>query len=108
VIPGSRVGNPATERFVAIQRRSSIGVQRANFRKKKHNSDRALLGGRTPRARVGCDVEAGSLMAGQSVGFVTREPESAEILENWWTRRSLFSRPSRAARHPPGASPQTC
>ena len=33
------------------------------------------------RAVIDGDVEAGSLMAGQSVGFVTREQSSAEILE---------------------------
>jgi len=81
--PGSRARHiPATERFVAIQRGSSIGVQRANFRKRSTTRDRALFGGRTPPARViDGDVEAGSLMAGQSVGLRDREQSTAEILE---------------------------
>jgi enoyl-[acyl-carrier protein] reductase II len=33
------------------------------------------------RAVIDGDIEAGSLMAGQSVGFVTREQSTAEILE---------------------------
>ena len=33
------------------------------------------------RAVIEGDMEAGSLMAGQSVGFVTREQSTAEILE---------------------------
>jgi enoyl-[acyl-carrier protein] reductase II len=33
------------------------------------------------RAVIDGDVETGSLMAGQSVGFVTREQSAAEILE---------------------------
>ena len=33
------------------------------------------------RAVVDGDIEAGSLMAGQSVGFVTREQSTVEILE---------------------------
>jgi len=33
------------------------------------------------RAVIEGDIEAGSLMAGQSVGFVTREQSTAEILE---------------------------
>jgi enoyl-[acyl-carrier protein] reductase II len=33
------------------------------------------------RAVIDGDIETGSLMAGQSVGFVTREQTTAEILE---------------------------
>lgn len=82
VIPVRALANLATERFLAFQRevieRYLCGElsQRAAQLEIEH-----FWAGALRRAVIDGDIEAGSLMAGQSVGFVTREQTSAEILQ---------------------------
>src|SRR6516162_1013814 len=82
VIPVRALSNPATEDFIAMQRRvidRFVGgelTQKAAQLEIEH-----FWAGALRRAVTDGDIETGSLMAGQSVGFVTREQSTAEILE---------------------------
>jgi enoyl-[acyl-carrier protein] reductase II len=81
VIPVRALANPATERFRAVQRevidRFNTGelTQRDAQLEIEH-----FWAGALRRAVIDGDVETGSLMAGQSVGLVTREQSTQEIL----------------------------
>ena len=81
VIPVRALANPATERFRAVQR---AVIDR--FNKGELNQRDAQLeiehfwAGALRRAVIDGDVEGGSVMAGQSVGMVTREQSTAAIL----------------------------
>src|SRR5215831_16525913 len=81
VIPVRALANPATARFVAVQReaidrfiRGEVSLKAAQL-EIEHFWDGALR-----RAVIDGDIEAGSLMAGQSVGFVSRAQTTVEIL----------------------------
>jgi len=82
VIPVRALVNKATERFLHTQREIIDRFNRGEIAK-----DEAQLAiehfwaGALRRAVIDGDVETGSLMAGQSVGMVTREQPIAEILE---------------------------
>ncbi len=82
VIPVRALANPGTERFLAVQReiinRFTGGVlsQKAAQLEIEH-----FWAGALRRAVIEGDIETGSLMAGQSVGFVTREQTTSEIIE---------------------------
>jgi enoyl-[acyl-carrier protein] reductase II len=82
VIPVRALANPATERFLAFQReiieRYLCGelLYKAAQLEIEH-----FWAGALRRAVIDGDIETGSLMAGQSVGFVTREQTAAEILQ---------------------------
>ena len=82
VIPVRALINPATERFAAVQRsviERFVGgelTQKAAQLEIEH-----FWAGALRRAVIDGDIEAGSLMAGQSVGFVTREQSTAEIID---------------------------
>jgi enoyl-[acyl-carrier protein] reductase II len=82
VIPVRALGNPATERFVAVQRRL---IDRCADGELSHKEAQLEIehfwAGALRRAVIDGDIEGGSLMAGQSVGFVTREQSTAEILD---------------------------
>ena len=82
VIPVRALGNPATARFVAMQRQL---IDRCADGELSHKEAQLELehfwAGALRRAVIDGDVEGGSLMAGQSVGFVTREQSTAEILD---------------------------
>lgn len=81
VIPVRAIGNAGTKRFVEYQH-EVIGRWRSGELEK----DKAQLEiehfwvGALRRAAIDGDVENGSLMAGQSVGMVTCEQPTAEIL----------------------------
>jgi enoyl-[acyl-carrier protein] reductase II len=81
VIPVRALANHATERFLAKQQavieRFNAGAlsQREAQLEIEH-----FWAGALRRAVIEGDVEGGSLMAGQSVGLVTREQSTAEIL----------------------------
>ncbi|MBW7849304.1 MAG: nitronate monooxygenase [Rhodospirillales bacterium] len=81
VIPVRALANNGTRRFVELQH-SVIGRYRAG----ELTKDEAQLSiehfwaGALRRAVIDGDVENGSVMAGQSVGMVTREQPTAEIL----------------------------
>jgi enoyl-[acyl-carrier protein] reductase II len=82
VIPVRALNNPATERFVAVQRLIIDRFARGELSQKAAQLEiEHFWAGALRRAVIDGDVEAGSLMAGQSVGFVTREQSTAEILE---------------------------
>ncbi len=81
VIPVRALANRATQRFVEAQRDTI-----ARYRAGELNQKEAQLAiehfwaGALRRAVIDGDVENGSLMAGQSVGMVTREQSTAEII----------------------------
>jgi len=82
VIPVRALANPATERFVAKQRQAISRFARGELSQKEAQLEiEHFWAGALRRAVIDGDIESGSLMAGQSVGFVTREQATAEILE---------------------------
>ncbi len=82
VIPVRALGNGGTARFMDTQREVA-----ARYRNREITQEQAQLeielywAGALRRAVIDGDVENGSLMAGQSVGMVTREQTTAEILQ---------------------------
>jgi len=82
VIPVRAIENKATEDFKRIQLETI-----AEFRSGKLDKEEAQLkiehfwAGALRKAVIDGDVENGSLMAGQSVGMVTKEQPTAEILQ---------------------------
>jgi enoyl-[acyl-carrier protein] reductase II len=82
VIPVRALANPATERFIAVQRRVIERCSRGELSQKEAQLEiEHFWAGALRRAVIDGDIEGGSLMAGQSVGFVTREQSTAEIIE---------------------------
>jgi enoyl-[acyl-carrier protein] reductase II len=82
VIPVRALVNPATERFIALQRRVIDRWARGELSHKEAQLEiEHFWAGALRRAVIDGDIETGSLMAGQSVGFVTREQSTAEILD---------------------------
>jgi enoyl-[acyl-carrier protein] reductase II len=81
VIPVRALANPATERFLAVQREVIGRFSRGELSQRDAQLEiEHFWAGALRRAVIDGDIEAGSLMAGQSVGFVTREQRTAEIL----------------------------
>jgi enoyl-[acyl-carrier protein] reductase II len=82
VIPVRALINPATHRFTEVQR-EVIGRfnQGALTQKEAQLEIEHFWAGALRRAVIDGDLEAGSLMAGQSVGLVTREQSTQEILD---------------------------
>ena len=81
VIPVRALANPATERFRDVQRDVIDRFNRGELSQKDAQLEiEHFWAGALRRAVIDGDVEAGSLMAGQSVGLVTREQSTAEIL----------------------------
>ena len=73
VIPVRALANPATKRFVAMQRRVVDRFTRGELSQKEAQLEiEHFWAGALRRAVIDGDIEAGSLMAGQSVGLVTR------------------------------------
>jgi enoyl-[acyl-carrier protein] reductase II len=109
VIPVRALGNPATERFVAIQRRVIERCARGELSHKEAQLEiEHFWAGALRRAVIDGDIEAGSLMAGQSVGFVTREQSTAEILEELVGQAlGVLAARRERVRHPPVASLKT-
>ena len=82
VIPVRAIANPATERFTAVQRRVIDRCARGELSHKEAQLEiEHFWAGALRRAVIDGDVEGGSLMAGQSVGFVSREQSTAEIID---------------------------
>ena len=82
VIPVRALANPATERFAAIQRAVIERFARGELTQKDAQLEiEHFWAGALRRAVIDGDVEGGSLMAGQSVGLVSREQSTAEILD---------------------------
>jgi len=82
VIPVRALVNPATERFVAVQRRVIERCAQGELSQREAQLEiEHFWAGALRRAVIDGDIEGGSLMAGQSVGFVAREQSTAEIIE---------------------------
>jgi enoyl-[acyl-carrier protein] reductase II len=82
VIPVRAIANPATARFIALQRQLIERVARGDLSHREGQLEiEHFWAGALRRAVIDGDVESGSLMAGQSVGFVTREQSTAEIID---------------------------
>ena len=82
VIPVRALANPATDRFRDVQRALIERFNRGELSQKDAQLEiEHFWAGALRRAVIDGDVEAGSLMAGQSVGLVSREQSTAEILD---------------------------
>jgi enoyl-[acyl-carrier protein] reductase II len=81
VIPVRALANPATDRFREVQRQVIDRFNGGELSQKDAQLEiEHFWAGALRRAVIDGDVEAGSLMAGQSVGLVSREQSTAEIL----------------------------
>jgi enoyl-[acyl-carrier protein] reductase II len=103
VIPVRALANPATERFVAVQRRVIDRFARGELSQREAQLEiEHFWAGALRRAVIDGDIETGSLMAGQSVGFVTRQQSTAEILDELVGQALavLAARRERARRSP--------
>ena len=81
VIPVRALANPATERFRDIQRQVIDRFNSGELSQKDAQLEiEHFWAGALRRAVIDGDIEAGSLMAGQSVGLVTSEQSTADIL----------------------------
>ncbi len=81
VIPVRALANPATARFVAVQREVIDRFLRGELALKAAQLEiEHFWAGALRRAVIDGEIETGSLMAGQSVGFVSQAQSTAEIL----------------------------
>ena len=81
VIPVRALANPATARFRAVQREVIDRFNSGELSQKEAQLEiEHFWAGALRRAVIDGDVENGSLMAGQSVGLVSREQGTAEII----------------------------
>ena len=82
VIPVRALVNPATDRFREVQRMLIERFNRGEVTQKEAQLEiEHFWAGALRRAVIDGDVENGSLMAGQSVGMVSSEQSTAEILD---------------------------
>jgi len=82
VIPVRALANAGTQRFLEMQKRVLDRFNRGEVSQKDGQLEiEHFWAGALRRAVIDGDVEAGSLMAGQSVGMVTREQSTQEILD---------------------------
>lgn len=81
VIPVRALNNNATRRFMEFQQEVIARVRRGEMEQKAAQLEiEHFWAGALKRAVIDGDVENGSMMAGQSVGMVTREQPTAEII----------------------------
>ena len=81
VIPVRAIANEGTKRFMETQRALIAKVDRGEMTREAAQLEiEHFWAGALRRAVIDGDVENGSLMAGQSVGMVTREQPTAEII----------------------------
>lgn len=81
VIPVRALNNNATRRFMEFQQEIIACVRRGEMEQKAAQLEiEHFWAGALKRAVIDGDVENGSMMAGQSVGMVTREQPTAEII----------------------------
>jgi enoyl-[acyl-carrier protein] reductase II len=82
VIPVRALANQGTQRFMAMQREVVDRFNRGEVSQKDAQLEiEHFWAGALRRAVIDGDVETGSLMAGQSVGMVTREQTTAAIID---------------------------
>ncbi|HZT87333.1 MAG TPA: nitronate monooxygenase [Stellaceae bacterium] len=103
VIPVRALANPATERFYAFQREVIERFTRGEVSQKDAQLEiEHYWAGALRRAVIEGDIEHGSLMAGQSVGLVTREQSTAAILDELIGQAlDMMAAEDEAARVPP-------
>ncbi|MGE5504707.1 MAG: NAD(P)H-dependent flavin oxidoreductase [Actinomycetota bacterium] len=81
VIPVRALANKGTQRFVELQHEVIARFRRGEIEQKAAQLEiEHFWAGALRRAVIDGDVENGSVMAGQSVGMVTREQPTAEII----------------------------
>lgn len=81
VIPVRALQNEGTKRFQEVQREVIAKVDRGEVTREAGQLEiEHFWAGALRRAVIDGDVESGSVMAGQSVGLVTREQPAAEII----------------------------
>src|SRR5713226_3209147 len=84
VIPVRALANLATERFRTVQREIIDRFNRGELAQKDAQLEiEHFWAGALRRAVIEGDIEAGSLMAGQSVGMVTREQSTQEVIDEF-------------------------
>lgn len=96
VIPVRALSNKATDRFLEAQREAIRRYREGEIDQKAAQLQiEHFWAGALRRAVIDGDVENGSLMAGQSVGMVTREQPVAEIIQELIEQAidSLVARP---------------
>jgi enoyl-[acyl-carrier protein] reductase II len=82
VIPVRALANKATDRFLDAQREVIAKFDRGDLSQKEAQlAIEHFWAGALRRAVIDGDIETGSLMAGQSVGLVTREQSTQEIID---------------------------
>jgi enoyl-[acyl-carrier protein] reductase II len=82
VIPVRALANEGTRRFMALQHQVVARFNRGEVSQKDAQLEiEHFWAGALRRAVIEGDIETGSLMAGQSVGMVTREQATKEILD---------------------------
>lgn len=82
VIPVRALANDGTREFLALQRAVIDRFNRGELQQKEAQLEiEHFWAGALRRAVIEGDVERGSLMAGQSVGMVTREQSTRAIIE---------------------------
>lgn len=95
VIPVRAIANQATKDFMAYQRELIEKVEQKELDLKTAQLNiEHFWAGALRRAVVEGDIERGSIMAGQSVGMVTREQSIQDVMEELITqaKQSLLSR----------------
>ena len=106
VIPVRALANQATKRFMEAQRdiiarhdRGELGIKDAQL------AIEHFWAGALRRAVIDGDVESGSLMAGQSVGMVTKEQSTRAIVDELIAQAidQIVAREARARRAVPAA-----
>jgi enoyl-[acyl-carrier protein] reductase II len=82
VIPVRAIANLGTQRFLDLQRQVIERFSRGEVSQKEAQLEiEHFWAGALRRAVIDGDVETGSVMAGQSVGMVTREQPTRDILD---------------------------
>ncbi|HZB90671.1 MAG TPA: nitronate monooxygenase [Stellaceae bacterium] len=82
VIPVRALANDGTRRFVELQRQVVDRFNRGEVSQKDAQLEiEHFWAGALRRAVIDGDIESGSVMAGQSVGMVTREQSARDILD---------------------------
>lgn len=107
VIPVRALANPATERFAATQRAVIERFSRGELSQKDAQLEiEHFWAGALRRAVIDGDVENGSLMAGQSVGLVSREQSTVDILDELVDQALATIEARRWGDKPPAAPTQ--
>jgi len=83
VIPVRAIANDGVRKFMEVQKEVIAKFDRGELDQKAAQLEiEHFWAGALRRAVIDGDVEGGSLMAGQSVGMVTKEQSTAEIIKD--------------------------